>query len=263
MDLFKTFHEWGIKGVKIDFMDRSDQWMVNYYENVVREAAKHQIFVDFHGAFKPSGLEYKYPNLISYEGVRGLEQMGGCTPDNSIYLPFLRNAVGPMDFTPGAMINMQPEVNRAARPNAAGAGTRAYQLALYVVFESGVQMLADNPTLYYRNADCTEFITSVPTTWDETKALAAKVGEMVVVAKRKGEQWFIGGITNGKEKSREAELNFDFLEKGKTYTMTYFEDGINAGKQAMDYRRKTMQVKAGEKITIKMVRNGGWAAVLK
>ncbi|MEJ2883150.1 glycoside hydrolase family 97 protein [Pedobacter sp. GR22-6] len=263
MDLFKTFNEWGIKGVKIDFMDRSDQWMVNYYENVVKEAAKHHIFVDFHGSFKPAGLEYKYPNLLSYEGVRGLEQMGGCSPDNSIYLPFMRNAVGPMDFTPGAMINMQPDVNRATRPNASGIGTRAYQLALYVVFESGVQMLADNPTLYYRSPDCTEFITSVPTTWDETKALAATVGELAVVAKRKGDKWFIGGITNGKENERSLTLNFDFLEKGKSYTMTYFEDGINAGKQAMDYRKKSVQVKAGDQITIKMVRNGGWAAVLK
>ena len=189
--------------------------------------------------------------------------MGGCTPDNSIYLPFMRNAVGPMDFTPGAMINMQPEVYRSERPNAAGMGTRAYQLALYVVFESGIQMLADNPTLYYRNADCTEFITSVPTTWDETKALVATAGEVAVVAKRKGDKWFIGGITNGKEKERNVTLDFDFLEKGKTYTMTYFEDGINAGTQAMDYRKKSIQVKAGEKMTIKMVRNGGWAAVLK
>ncbi|TCD05918.1 glycoside hydrolase family 97 protein [Pedobacter frigidisoli] len=263
MGLFKTFHEWGIKGVKIDFMDRSDQWMVNYYENVVKEAAKHQIFVDFHGSFKPAGLEYKYPNLISYEGVRGLEQMGGCTPDNSIFLPFMRNAVGPMDFTPGAMLNMQPEVNRAVRPNATGVGTRAYQLALYVVFESGIQMLADNPTLYYKNPDCTEFITSVPTTWDETKALAATAGELAVVAKRKGNQWFVGGITNGKEKERDIELNFDFIEKGKTFTMTYFEDGINAGKQAMDYRKKIVQVKSGDKISVKMVRNGGFAAILK
>jgi len=263
MGLFKTFHDWGIKGVKIDFMDRSDQWMVNYYEDVVKEAAKHQIFVDFHGSFKPAGLEYKYPNLISYEGVRGLEQMGGCTPDNSVFLPFMRNAVGPMDFTPGAMLNMQPEVNRAVRPNATGVGTRAYQMALYVVFESGIQMLADNPTLYYKNPDCTEFIASVPTTWDETKALAAVAGEVAVVAKRKGAQWFIGGIVNGKEKERNIELNFDFLEKDKTYTMTYFEDGINAGKQAMDYRKKTVQVKAGDHIAIKMVRNGGFAAILK
>jgi alpha-glucosidase len=263
MALFKTFHDWGIKGVKIDFMDRSDQWMVNYYEDVVKEAAKNEIFVDFHGAFKPSGLEYKYPNLISYEGVRGMEQMGGCRPDNSVYFPFIRNAVGPMDYTPGAMISMQPEAYGARRPNAGSIGTRAYQLALYVVFESGIQMLADNPTLYYRNADCTEFITSVPTTWDETKALVADAGQVAVVAKRKGDKWFIGGITNGQEKTRDVELNFNFLEKGKTYTMTYFEDGINAGRQAMDYRRKTAQVKAGDKMTIKMVRNGGFAAVLK
>lgn len=263
MGLFKTFHDWGIKGVKIDFMDRSDQWMVNYYEDVVKEAAKNEIFVDFHGAFKPSGLEYKYPNLLSQEGVRGMEQMDRCTPNNSVYFPFMRNAVGPMDYTPGAMISMQPESYGARRPNAGSIGTRAYQMALYVVFESGVQMLADNPTLYYRNPDCTEFITSVPTTWDETKAIAADAGQVAVVAKRKGEKWFIGGITNGQEKTRVVPLDFNFLEKGKTYTMTYFEDGINAGRQAMDYRRKTAQVKAGDKMVVKMVRNGGFAAVLQ
>ena len=263
MDLFKTFSEWGVKGVKIDFMDRSDQWMVNYYENVAKEAAKHHLFVDFHGAFKPGGLEYKYPNLISYEGVRGMEQMGGCTPDNSVYFPFMRNAVGPMDYTPGAMLSAQPDAYCSQRPNSESIGTRAYQMALFVVFESGIQMLADNPTLYYRNPDCTEFITSVPTTWDETKALAASAGEIAVVAKRKGNTWFIGGITNSKEKERQVELNFDFLPKGKTYTMTYFEDGINAGHQAMDYRKKTKQVKEGDTMSITMVRNGGWAAILK
>ncbi|WP_276091412.1 glycoside hydrolase family 97 protein [Pedobacter sp. JY14-1] len=262
MDLFKTFNEWGIKGVKIDFMDRSDQWMVNYYENVAKEAAKHHLFVDFHGAFKPAGLEYKYPNVISYEGVRGMEQMGGTKPDNSLFLPFMRNAVGPMDYTPGAMLSMQPEVYRAERPNAASIGTRAYQMALFVVFESALQMLADNPTLYYRNADCTEFITKVPTTWDETRALEAKVGEVAIVAKRKGEQWFIGGICNGKEKERNFSLKLDFLKPGKTYTITYFEDGINAGRQAMDYRKKTKQVKSGDQLDVKMVRNGGFAAVL-
>ncbi|WP_316835417.1 glycoside hydrolase family 97 protein [Pedobacter nutrimenti] len=263
MDVFKTFQEWGIKGMKIDFMDRSDQWMVNYYESVAEEAAKHQLLVDFHGAFKPSGLEYKYPNVISYEGVRGMEQMGGTFPDNSLYLPFMRNAVGPMDYTPGAMLSMQPEVYMAERPNAASIGTRAYQMALFVVFESGIQMLADNPTLYYRSLDCTEFITQVPTTWDETKALEAEAGVVAVVAKRKRQTWFIGGITNGKEKERNLELNFDFLEKGKTYTMTYFEDGINADRQAMDYRKKTIQVKSGDRFPVKMARNGGFAAVIK
>lgn len=263
MELFKTFEEWGVKGVKIDFMDRSDQWMVNYYEDVVKEAAKHHIIVDFHGAFKPAGLEFTYPNLISYEGVRGMEQMGGCTPDNSVYLPFMRNAVGPMDYTPGAMFSMQPNDYASERPNAGSIGTRAYQMALFVVFESGIQMLADNPTLYYRNPDCTEFIASVPVTWDETKALAAEAGQLDVVAKRKGDKWFIGGITNNKEKTRDVNINFSFLQPGKTYTMTYFEDGINAGHQAMDYRKKSIQVKQGDNFTIHMVRNGGFAGVIE
>jgi alpha-glucosidase len=260
-DLFKTFSEWGVKGVKIDFMERSDQWMVNYYERVAKEAAKYNLFVDFHGAFKPAGLERKYPNILSYEGVLGLEQMGGCKPDNSVYLPFMRNAVGPMDFTPGAMINMQPDLYRAERPNAAGVGTRVNQMSMFVMFETGLQMLADNPTLYYRNAECTEFITSVPITWDETKALECKAGEYATVAKRKGSEWFIGGMTNSAERNINVDLSF--LDDGKVYEMTSFEDGINAGRQAMDYRKKVQQVKKGDKLTIKMARNGGFAARLK
>lgn len=262
-DLFKTFHEWGVKGVKIDFMDRSDQWMVNYYERVAKEAAKYNLFVDFHGSFKPAGLEYKYPNVLSYEGVRGMEQMGGCYPDNSIYYPFMRNAVGPMDYTPGAMISMQPEVYSARRPNSGSIGTRAYQMALFVIFESGLQMLADNPTMYYRNEDCTRFMTSVPVTWDETRAIESKVGEYVIVAKRKGNKWYIGGMTNNKEKERTFELSLDFLTKDKSYKMTSFEDGINAGRQAMDYRMKEAAVSSGDKIKIKMARNGGFAAIIE
>ena len=263
MELFKTFKEWGIAGVKIDFMDRSDQVMVRYYENVVKEAAKYQIFVDFHGAFKPAGLEYKYPNLISYEGVRGMEQMDGCKPDNSLYLPFMRNAVGPMDYTPGAMISMQPEVYRSERPNSASIGTRAYQLALFVVFESGLQMLADSPTNYYREKECTDFITAVPTTWDETIALEAKAGQYAIVAKRKGSKWFVGGITNSIEKERSFEIKLDFLKTAKTYKLISFEDGINAGHQAMDYKRKSYNVNRTDVVKIKMVKNGGWAAVLE
>ena len=262
-DVFKTFQEWGVKGVKIDFMDRSDQWMVNYYERVAKEAAKYNILVDFHGSFKPAGLEYKYPNVLSYEGVRGMEQMGGCVPDNSVYFPFMRNAVGPMDYTPGAMISMQPNVYCGHRPNSGSIGTRAYQLALFVIFESGLQMLADNPTLYYRNLDCTEFITQVPTTWDETIALAAEVGEYAIVAKRKGDKWYIGGMTNNKETERIFDINLNFLNAGKNYRMTSFEDGINAGRQAMDYRKKESLVKQNDKVTIKMVRNGGFAAVIE
>lgn len=260
-DIFKTFSEWGVKGVKIDFMDRSDQWMVNYYERIAKEAAKYNILVDYHGSFKPAGIEYKYPNILSYEGVRGMEQMEGCTPENSVYFPFMRNAVGPMDYTPGAMISMQPERYCGHRPNSASIGTRAYQLALFVIFESGLQMLADNPTLYYRNEDCTKFITDVSVTWDETRALEAKAGEYAVVAKRKGNKWYIGGMTNNTE--RQLEISLDFLNAGTSYKMTSFEDGINAGRQAMDYRRKESHVKSGDKIQIKMARNGGFAAVIE
>lgn len=262
-ELFKTFKDWGVAGVKIDFMDRSDQWMVNFYERVAREAARNQLFVDFHGSFKPAGLEYKYPNVLSYEGVRGMEQMGGATPDNSLYFPFMRNAVGPMDYTPGAMISMQPEVYCSMRPNSASIGTRCYQMALFIVFESGLQMLADNPTQYYKNQECTDFITQVPVTWDETRALHAMAGEYVIVAKRKGDRWFIGGITNGREQERSFEIDLDFLVGDRTCQMVAFEDGINAGRQAMDYRKTSKTVKKGETISVRLVRNGGWAAVVQ
>jgi alpha-glucosidase len=262
-DLFKKFSEWGVAGVKIDFMDRSDAWMVNYYERVAKEAARHKLFVDFHGAFKPAGLERAYPNILSYEGVLGMEQGERATPDNSLFLPFMRNAVGPMDYTPGSMLSAQPEDARGTRTNPMGVGTRAYQLALFVAFESGLQMLADNPYYYYRERECTDFMTSVPVTWDETKALYAVAGECLVVAKRKGDQWFIGAMTNNKEQERVVEISLDFLKENKIHEVTAFEDGVNAGRQAMDYKRRDFKASQGDKVRIRMVRNGGWAAVLK
>lgn len=261
--LFAKFAEWGVKGVKIDFMDRSDQWMVNFYERTVKEAAKHKLFVNYHGAYKPAGLEYMYPNLLSYEGVTGMEQMGNCKPENSIYLPFIRNAVGPMEYTPGAMNSMQPDNYSARRPNSGSIGTRAYQMALFVVFESGLQMLADNPTLYYNNDDCTRFITSVPQLWDDTKVLSAKLGEHLVVAKRSGDEWFIGGISAEHKEPIEMDVPLDFLPEGRSLTITSFEDGINADRQAMHYAKKSREVHKGDTIRIRMMRNGGYAAVIK
>jgi len=258
--LFKTYAEWGIPAVKIDFMDHADQWMVNFYKRVVQEAAKYKIIVDFHGAFTPAGLEYEYPNLISYEGILGLEQMGGCSPDNTLYLPYIRNAVGAADFTPGGMNNMQPTQYSAQRPNSGAQGTRAFQMALYVILESGVQMLADNPTRYYQNEDCTRYITSVPTTWDETRAIEAKVGEYVIVAKRKGAKWFIGGITNGT--ARDFRLKLDFLSDGQ-HKMIAFKDGVNADYQAMHYNKIELDVSRDSIIDIHMVQNGGWAAAIE
>ena len=259
-DVFKTYADWGIKGVKIDFMDHADQWMVNYYKRVVEEAAKYKLIVDFHGAFTPAGLEYEYPNLVSYEGIRGLEQMRGCRPENIIYLPFIRNAVGAADYTPGAMLNYQPHCYNGERPVSGSMGTRAAQMALFVVLESGVQMLADCPTRYYQNDDCARYIADVPVLWDETRCLAAEVGKYVVVAKRKGSKWYIGGITNGEQ--RDLTVSLDFLADGQ-HTLTAYKDGVNANYQAMHYNKVSQAVNKSTKLNIKMARNGGFTGVIE
>ena len=261
-DLFEEYEKWGVTGVKIDFMDRSDQWMVNFYEKMAAEAARCHLLVDFHGAYKPSGLEYQYPNVLSYEGVRGMEQMGGCKPDNSLYLPFMRNICGSMEYTPGAMISTQPRAYDAKRPNAGSIGTRAYQMALYVVFESAFTMLSDNPTLYYQNDDCTRFITKVPVVWDETVPLVAKAGDYLVEAKRKGDEWFIGAIRAEGDEWMNCSVSLDFLEPGAQYSMEAFSDGSNAPTQALHYYRTTSTVKKGDKLDLKLSVNGGFAARL-
>ena len=261
MNLFEVFEQWGIKGVKIDFMDRQDQWMVNFYERVAKEAAKHHIMVDFHGAYHPSGMEYKYPNVLTFEGVRGLEMNGSCTPENTVYLPFIRNSVGPMDFTPGAMIAYQPKAHKGGRPICTVVGTKCYSLAHFVLFETNLQMLADNPVRYRQWPDCTKFITGVPVNWDETKVLFGELGEYIIVAKRNGKKWWIGGITNGTP--RECEVSLDFLDQDRTYKMTAFQDGINADLIAMDYKRIEKTVSSRDKYTVKMVMNGGFAAIIE
>lgn len=177
--------------------------------------------------------------------------MGGCRPDNSVYFPFIRNAVGPMDYTPGAMLNYQPENYRADRPNSGNIGTRAYQMGLFVLFETGIQMMADNPTLYYQNDECTKFMANVPLITDETISLAAKVGEYAIVAKRKGNKWYIGGMTNNQMKERTFDLSLNFLEDGKNYRMTSFEDGSNANRQAMHYYKKETSVKKDRPFRLK------------
>ena len=259
--VFETLEKWGIAGMKIDFMDRSDQWMVNYYTRVAKEAAKHHLLVDFHGAFKPAGLEVAYPNVLSYEGVIGMEQnIGGglATPKNNLFLPFLRNAVGPMDYTPGAMRSAHPKDYRPNWVNTMSIGTRAHQLAMYIVFASGLQMLADNPFNYLREPETTSFITSVPVTWDETRILEAAVGDYIVTAKRKGSTWYIGGMSA--DKAHEVVLRTDFLTKGSRYQLTLLKDGVNADVQAMDFKRIVQPIQPGETVTLTMVPDGGFAA---
>jgi alpha-glucosidase len=262
-NLFEHFSNMGIKGFKIDFMDRNDQQIVNFYERAAQEAVKYRMLVELHGSYKPTGLEYKYPNLLSYEGVRGMENHGGCIPDNSIYLPFIRNVLGPMSFTPGSMLNVQPEnFRQGLGSNLVMMGTRVHHIAYYILFESGLQMISDSPRQFDQNPDCRDFIFSTPVTWDETRALAAEAGQYAIVAKRHGDKWWIGGITNNAEKLREFDISLDFLPEGKTFGMTAFEDGPNADRQAMDYNIRKSAVKRGDKIHVSLARNGGFAAML-
>ena len=182
--------------------------------------------------------------------------------ENTLYLPFIRNAVGAADFTPGGMNNRQPDNYTGSRPNSGAAGTRAFQMALYVVLESGIQMLADNPAEYYKNDDCARYIASVPTTWDETRALETEVGKYIIVAKRKGNKWFIGGICEGEQRERTFNVKLDFLGEGE-FNLTAFKDGINADIQAMHYNKIEKKVNKNSTIEIKMVKNGGFAAVIE
>jgi len=257
------FEAWGVKGIKIDFMQRDDQWMVNFYEKIARECAARKMLVDFHGAYKPCGLDRAYPNVISYEGVRGMENNKWSQlpdPEHTVTLPFIRMVAGAMDFTPGAMKNANKTNFRDVFTEPMSAGTRCHQLGIYTVFESPLQMLSDNPSNYYREPECMEFLAAVPSVWDETKVLEAKVSDYIAVARRSGDKWFVGALTDWDP--REMELKLDFLGEG-TYTMKVWKDGLNADKHAADFAQETLEVTAGSTVKVKMAPGGGWAAIIE
>jgi alpha-glucosidase len=257
------FEAWGVKGIKIDFMQRDDQWMVNFYEKIASECAKRQLLVDYHGAYKPAGLERKYPNVITYEGVKGLENCKWSDlpdPEHNVILPFIRMVAGPMDYTPGAMLNANKENFRDIFEAPMAPGTRCHQLAMYVVFESPLQMLSDNPSNYYREPEAMEFLKEVPTVWDETRVLDAKVGDYILMARRKGETWYVGAMTDWSP--RPMELDLSFLPEGN-FTMQVWKDGVNADRHAADFKQEKQNVSASSKIKIEMAPGGGWAAIIK
>jgi alpha-glucosidase len=254
------FARWGVKGIKVDFMQRDDQGMVNFYWRTAREAAARRLLVDYHGAHKPAGLNRAYPNALTFEGVRGLEQSKWSTivgPAHDVTLPFTRMLAGPVDYTPGAMINAQPRDFKPVFNRPMSQGTRAHQLAMYVVYESPLQMLADSPTNYLAEPSCMEFLSAVPTVWDETHALAGEVGRYVLVARRRGDEWYIGAMTNDSSRTLTADLSF--LGAGR-YVMDSWADGINADRNAMDFRRETRVVRRGGQLKIELAPGGGFAA---
>ncbi|HQU84967.1 MAG TPA: glycoside hydrolase family 97 protein [Pyrinomonadaceae bacterium] len=257
------FEKWGVKGIKVDFMQRDDQKMVNFYERTAKEAAKRKMLVDFHGAYKPTGMSRKYPNVISYEGVKGLENSKwskDITPEHDVTLPFIRMVAGAMDFTPGAMINALPKDFQINFNRPMSQGTRCHQLAMYVVYESPLQMLADNPSNYLRESEAMEFLSKVPSVWNETVPLDGKIGEYVAIARQteKGE-WFVGAMNNSTE--REITLDFSFLDGGN-YEATVWQDGINSNRFASDFKKYSQTVKKGDKLNVKLGIGGGWVARL-
>ena len=256
------FEKWGVKGIKVDFMERDDQWMVDFYHNTAIKAAKHHLLVDYHGAYKPTGMRRAYPNVITREGVKGLENDkwgDDITPEHDVILPFIRMVSGPMDYTPGAMVNASKVNFRPIWHEPMSQGTRCHQLAMYVVYESPLQMLADSPTKYYAEPDAMKFLSVVPTVWDDTKVLQAKVGDYIAVARRSGDTWYVGAMTDWD--ARTLKLNFDFLPEGE-YNITIWKDGVNAWHHGSDYKMASKTIKSGDVMNIEMLPGGGWAAII-
>ena len=258
---FDQYSKWGIKGLKIDFMQRDDQPVMNFYQRVLREAAKRKMLVDFHGGIRPATMTRTWPNLINTEGVRGLEQNKWSkysNPEHNVTLPFTRMFLGPLDYTPGAMVNSGLEKNfQAVFERPMSLGTRCHQLAMYVVYEAPLQMLADSPSRYLREPEIMQLLAPMPTTWDETKVLDAKMADYVVIARRHGRDWYIGAMTDWDP--RDLNIDLSFLPAGN-FEMDAYQDGANADRLGSDYKKVTSTVTNKSKVTIKMARGGGWAA---
>jgi alpha-glucosidase len=254
------FSRWGVQGLKIDFMQRDDQPVVDFYFKVAAEAAKRRLLVDFHGAFKPTGMYRTFPNVITSEGVMGLEHnkwSRDITPEHDVTLPFTRMFAGPMDYTPGAMLNGGMKNFQIIYSRPMSQGTRCHQLAMYVVYESPLQMLADSPTNYRREPACLSFLSKVPTVWDETRVLDAKVADYVVVARRSGRDWYIGAMTDATERTLTLDLSFLGNE---VYAALIYRDGVNADRDGNDYAVSKQSLLGKDPLTIRLAPGGGWAA---
>ncbi|MBF0197311.1 MAG: glycoside hydrolase family 97 catalytic domain-containing protein [Planctomycetes bacterium] len=260
-EAWKKVAEWGIGGLKVDFTDRDDQIMREFYYDIARKAAELKMVIDFHGGSKPTGLSRTYPNVLTEEAVKGLECVKfneDCNPNHDMLIPFIRGVIGPMDYTPGAMLNVQKAKFKKNYEFPTSMGTRCRQLALYVAFFSPFQMMADSPSHYLANPKSMNFILNTPTVWDESKALAAEVGKHVAVARRKGKQWYLGAINNWE--GQKLNLVLDFLEPGQSYSMNAMMDGPHSADFGNDLSETQQIVKAGQTIEVSMSPGGGFVA---
>jgi alpha-glucosidase len=259
-EAFDLFEKWGIKGIKMDFMNRDDQQMVEFYEAVARKAAEKKMVVNYHGSYKPCGLRRKYPNVLTREGLIEFEYNGWTNEANPVHhnlLPYIRAFTGPMDYIPATMRNSTKDNFRPVGDYPMGIGTRAHAIALFVILNSPMTMLPDAPSDYKREQECTDFIAKIPVEWDETKLLQGKIEKYTVMARRSGNDWFVGAITN--YDPRTIELQTDFLKPGK-YKLEAFQDGINADTRAEDYKKVITDFVAGDILKLNLASGGGWVA---
>ena len=257
----------GVKGFKVDFFDRDDQEAIRSSYEIAECAAKYHLLVDFHG-LKPSGAQRAYPNIINYEGVKGLEnckweQRNGSGPVHDmprydVSIPYLRMLPGPLDYTPGAMLNATRASFFGNKANPMSQGTRVHQMAMYVIYEAPLQMLADSPSHYMRNQECTDFIAAIPTTFDETVPICGEMGEYVAVARRKGSVWYVAAMNDWKPVTLTIDLSM-FLDS--PMNMDSFSDGINADREATDYKHIVRKVSNTDTLTVDLAPGGGWAAI--
>ncbi len=260
-NVVKHYADMGIKGFKVDFMDRDDQEMVRFINEASELCARYNMLVDFHGMYKPTGAQRTWPNVINYEGVNGLEQLkwspkGYDQVTYDVQIPFIRQFAGPMDYTQGAMRNAIKKNYNPVNSEPMSQGTRCRQLAMYVIFDSPLNMLCDNPSNYKREPECTAFIARIPTVWDETLGLDGKVGEYITMARRSGDEWYVGGLTNWDK--RDITVDLSFLGEG-FYEIELFKDGINADRAACDYKRVVMPVPEDRQLKVTLFPGGGFA----
>ena len=260
-NVVKHYADMGIKGFKVDFMDRDDQEMVRFINEASELCARYNMLVDFHGMYKPTGAQRTWPNVINYEGVNGLEQLkwspkGYDQVTYDVQIPFIRQFAGPMDYTQGAMRNAIKKNYNPVNSEPMSQGTRCRQLAMYVIFDSPLNMLCDNPSNYKREPECTAFIARIPTVWDETLGLDGKVGEYITMARRSGDEWYVGGLTNWDK--RDIIVDLSFLGEG-FYEIELFKDGINADRAACDYKRVVMPVPEDRQLKVTLFPGGGFA----
>jgi len=258
-EAFDLYEKWGVKGVKIDFMDRDDQEMVRFYREMIETAARHHLMIDFHGAYKPTGVRRTYPNLMTREGILGLEYLkwsDRANPEHNVTVPFTRMLAGPMDYTPGGFRNVTSEAFKPQGTNPVVLTTRCHQLALFVVVESPLQMVADAPA-NYRNQPGLDFLQLVPANWDETRVIAGEIGEYIAIARRSGITWFIGTLTD--DQKRVLELPLSFLDVGE-YRVTAWSDGSDADQEPTQVVKSEKLMSNQDTLKAVMAGGGGFAA---